>query len=201
METKEKTNEKIIKILFKESFLDHTASSLAQDIGISRQGVWKILNKLSKQNLIYSNSIANTKKSASNITLNLNNSITEKTLSLILEKEALNYERWRDNLNKLEKYVSFLILFGSILHSPKEANDIDILIVAKTKNEFKAIEKIILEIQQIQLKRIHVIDLTKNEFKIELKNKNKAYIEALKKGVVLFGHDEFIKFIKELKKE
>jgi len=53
METKEKTNEKIIKILFKESFLDHTASSLAQDIGISRQGVWKILNKLSKQNLIY----------------------------------------------------------------------------------------------------------------------------------------------------
>lgn len=198
METKEKTSERIVKILFKEPFLDHTASSLAKTIGISRQGIWKTLSKLSQQKFIYLRSIANTKKSASNITLNLKNSITAKTLSLILEKEAVNYERWRDNFKKLEKHTLFAILFGSILHSPKEANDVDILVVVKTGKDFKAVERIILEVQQTQIKKIHAIDLTEKELKHELKDKNKAYIEALKKGVVLFGQENFIKFIKEI---
>ena len=198
METKEKTSEKIIKILFKEPFSDHTASSLAKTIGISRQGIWKTLSKLSRENLICLKSIANTKKSASNITLNLKNSLTAKTLSLILEKEALNYKRWRNNFKKLEKPTFFTILFGSILHSPKEANDIDILVVAKTRKDFKAVESIILEVQQTQIKRIHAIDLTKKELKTELKNENKAYIESLKKGIVLFGQENFINFIEEI---
>ena len=52
--------------------------------------------------------------------------------------------------------------------------------------------------QQTQIKKIHAIDLTKKEINNELKNKNKAYIEALKKGAVLFGQEDFIKFIKDI---
>ena len=37
------------------------------------------------------------------------------------------------------------------------------------------------------------------EFKEELKKQNKAYIDALKKGVILFGQDNFIEFIRSLK--
>ena len=61
--------------------------------------------------------------------------------------------------------------------------------------------KIITDIQIIQSKKIHVINLTKKELKHELKNKNKVYIEALKKGVILFGQENFIKFIRKLQNE
>ena len=62
------------------------------------------------------------------------------------------------------------------------------------------IGKIISNIQITQDKKIHAINLTEKELKQELKDKNKAYIEALKKGVVLFGQENFIKFIKEISK-
>ena len=104
METQEKTNERIIKILAKEPLSEHTATSIAKTIGISRQGIWKTLNKLSKDNLISLKSIAETKKSAVNITLNFKNPLTPKMISILLEKETLNYERWRDNFAELQHY-------------------------------------------------------------------------------------------------
>jgi len=198
METKEKTSERILKIVFKEPFSDHTASSLAKTLNISRQGVWKTLTRLLKEEIISLKSIGDTKKSTFDITLNSKNPVTAKTLSLLLEKEAVRYEKWRDNFKKIEKNTLFTILFGSILHSPKEANDIDLLMVVKSKQDFKDVERSIIEAQQTQIKKIHALDVTQEELKTELKNKNRAYIEAIKKGVVLFGQDNFIKFIMEI---
>ena len=199
METQEKTNERIIKILAKEPLSEHTATSIAKTLGISRQGIWKTLNKLSKDKIISLRSIAETKKSAVNITLNFKNPITPKMISIILEKETLNYERWRDNFAELQNHCKFVLLFGSILHSPKEANDIDLLAIVKEKKDFNAIDEAILKIQKTQIKKIHIIDLTEEELKNELeKNKNKAYLDALKKGVLLSGHDDYVKFSKEL---
>jgi len=195
---KTKTSEKILKILVKEPFFEHTATSLSFSLGITRQGLWKTLNNLSKDKLISLKSIANINRSAVKIDLEFKNLLTLKTLSLILTKEALNNERWRFELAELEKYSYFIILFGSILTSPKEARDIDILAVLDKKN-FKAIDEIKNKIQKTQSKEIHLIDLTKEEFKDELKKQNKAYIDALKKGIILFGQDNFIKFIGEFK--
>ena len=143
-------------------------------------------------------SIANTKKSAVKVELEFKNLLALKTISLLLTKEALNNERWRLEFAELEGYSDFIILFGSILTNPKEANDIDILIVSDKKN-FKAIDEIKNKIQKSQAKKIHLIDLTRAEFKDELKKQNKSYIDALKKGVILFGQDNFIKFIEGLK--
>jgi len=200
METQVKTSERIIKILAKEPLSEHTATSLAKNLGISRQGIWKTLTKLSKENIISLKSIAGTKKSALNITLNFKNSITIKILSLLFEKEILRYERWRNNFKKLQGSVFFVVLFGSILHSPKEANDIDILVVVKTKKNFKVIDNVITEVQQTQIKKVHVIDLTKEELRTELSNNNRAYLDAIKKGVILFGQENFIKFIGDISK-
>jgi predicted nucleotidyltransferase len=194
-----KTSDKILCILIKEPLVDHSATSISGALGITRQGLWKTLNKLSKNKLISLNSIADTKKSTLNIKLNFKNPITEKVVSLLLTKESLNYERWKADFVDLENLSSFVILFGSILHNPKEANDIDILAIVTSKNSFKPVDEAILKIQKIQIKKIHLIDLTKEEFKKELKNLNKAYLDALKKGVVLFGQDNYIKFIECLK--
>ena len=88
-------------------------------------------------------------------------------------------------------------MFGSIVYSPKEAEDIDIMCIAK-ENKLGKIRDIVLDIQQTQDKKIHTINLLYKELKQEINNKNKAYIEALKKGIVLFGQDNFVKFIRSL---
>ena len=40
----------------------------------------------------------------------------------------------------------------------------------------------------------------KKELKDELEKPNKVFIDALKRGVVLFGQEKFIRFMKELMK-
>jgi predicted nucleotidyltransferase/DNA-binding phage protein len=197
MET-QNTAEKILAKLIKEPFAEHTATSLAKAFSITRQGLWKTLSKLSKRGFISLESIANIKKSAVNISVQLN-PISIKMLSLILTKEAMNNQKWISNFAELEDKVGFLILFGSVLNTPKEAKDIDLIAVLDNKNKFKQVDEIISKIQKTQAKRIHLIDLTKEEFKEELKKQNKAYIDALKKGVILFGQDNFIEFIRSLK--
>ncbi|MBI5393559.1 hypothetical protein HZA96_06860 [Candidatus Woesearchaeota archaeon] len=63
---------------------------------------------------------------------------------------------------------------------------------------FVEIEKIIHKIQKTQLKKIHAINFTEEEFKKELKEKNPAFIDAMKKGTVLFGQEQLIQFLREL---
>ena len=198
METDNNASEKIIKIFLKEFYLNHTVSSLAQRLGMSRVGIWKILKKLESSKLIVLSSIGNGKTSVYTVKLNWDNILVEKKLAFLLSEDALRQERWRFNFAELEKNVSFLLLFGSILHSPKEARDIDIFVVVDNKKDFKTIDEIMLKIQGTQSKKVHFIDLTEGEFEKELNNKNKAYINALAKGVVLYGQENFIKLIKRL---
>lgn len=200
METQISTTDKLTITLLKEPLVEHTATSVARSLGITRQGVWKILNRLDSDKIISLKSIADTKKSAVKIDLQLENPVTIKILSLLLTKESLQYERWRINFAALEKHTYFLILFGSILYNTKEANDIDLLAVVNKKTDFKFIDETASKIQKTQLKKIHVIKMTREELMMEMKKNNHAYLDALKKGAILFGHDNFLKFITKLKK-
>jgi len=191
------TNKKILNILLKDFKVNHTITSLSKETRISRVGAWKILKKLEKENLILLNKIGIGKTNTNLINLKWDNPILEKTLNLILTEKAIKNQRWIINLSTLENKLDFLIIYGSIIHSPKQANDIDILIVT---NKFKDINNLIIKIQKTQIKKIHAINLTKEEFREEIKS-NKAYIEAIKKGVILFGQEEFIKFIKNITKK
>ena len=195
-----KKSYEILKILLKNIAKKHTVTSLSKEREISRVGSWKLLKELEKENLIIMTSIGPEKTSVLEVSLNWDNPILEKTLALLLTEDALKQNKWRYNFKELENHVDFLILFGSILHSPKEANDIDILNLVSNEESFMKIGKIITAIQITQSKKIHAINLTEKELKHELNNKNKVYAEALKKGVVLFGQENFIKFIKEISK-
>ena len=186
------TDKKILKILLKEFSIDHTITSLSKEIGISRVGAWKLLKKLEKEDLILLSKIGKGKTSINRINLNWNNQILEKKLALALTEEAVKNQRWINNFKDLENKVDFLIIYGSILHSQKEANDIDIMGIT---NKFLDVEKSINNIQKTHLKKIHMINLTEKEFKEELK-KNKAFTDAVKKGIILFGQERFIKFVR-----
>lgn len=195
MET-DNLNKKILLILLKNFTQNHTITSLAKELKITRTGTWKILKKLEKQQLIKLKKLGTGKTSIYNIKLNWNQ-ITEKTLALYLTEETTKQTRWMTNFEELKNKVEFLILYGSIIHNPEQANDIDIIGIAKKENLTK-IEETNKKIQKTQHKKIHSINFTQNEFQQELENKNKAFIEAIKKGVILFGQDEFIQFMKEV---
>ena len=187
---------KILKILLKEIALRPTITFLAKEIGMSRVGTWKILKKLETEKLVILSPIGEGKTSAFSISLNWENPIVEKTLSLALTQDAMKNQRWLSNFAELEDKVDFLLIYGSIIHSPKEANDIDILGI--TGKGFLEIEESIKKMQKTQIKKIHSINFTHLEFKKELKNQNKAFIDAIKKGIILFGQEKFVKFIKEM---
>jgi len=198
--SKENTESKVLKILLKQFSLNWTITSLADEIKISRVGIWKVLKKLEKEKLINLIQIGKGKTSTSSIKLNWKNPILEKRLSLILTEEALNHQRWLSNFEELKDKSEFTLLYGSILTSSKEAKDIDILEVISNKKNFLEIEKIIQKSQKSQIKKIHSESFTKAEFKEEIKKPNKIFIDAIKKGVILFGQENFIKFIRDIEK-
>ena len=185
------TNKLILKILLKEFFIEHTITSLSKEAKLSRVGTWKILKKLEKENLILLSRLGEGKTSINKVTLNWNNLVLEKTLALILAEEAVKNNRWINAFKDLENKVDFLIIYGSIIYSSKEANDIDVIEIT---NKFLEVEKIITKIQKTQMKKIHAINMTQKEFREKLQ-KNNAFMDAVKKGIILFGQERFIKFM------
>ncbi len=196
METENKTSDRILSILLKEPFGKHTITSLAAALEITRQGLWKTITKLEEEKLILVERISPKKTSTALIKLNWQYPLTEKRLLLIVSKESMRYERWVHTFKGLKDHASFLILFGSILHNPKTANDIDLLAVVLKKEDFHVLDENLRTIQITQLKKIHFIDVTGEEFKAELERPNKAYLDALKKGTVLHGHEQYLQFIR-----
>jgi len=196
METEESNIKRIMLILLKDFSRAHTITSLARDLKLTRVGIWKILKKLESNKYINLKSVGSGKTNMYLMNINWDNIIVEKALVLYLTEEAAKQRRWRVNFADLEQEADFLVLYGSILKFPKEANDIDILSVAK-KSRFVQIQKKVDRIQKTQSKKIHSINFTENEFKEELKKSNKAFIDSIKRGAVLFGHENFVRFIKK----
>ncbi len=187
----------IFLTLLKDFSAVHSITSIAKGLGASRVGVWKTIKKLEEKKYIKIETVGAGKTSASTIRINWDNILTEKTLALHLTEEAEKQKRWMVNFTGLQDAVDFTILFGSILHYPKEANDIDIINVAG-KTNFAKIQKIIDDTQKTQTKKIHSVNFTKFEFRQELKKSNKAIIDAVKKGVILFGQENFVEFFKDM---
>jgi biotin operon repressor len=188
------TIQNLLILLVKDFSAVHTATSLAQQLGKSRWGVWKILKKLQQEEIIIVKPTGEGKTSTQTIRLNWNSKLTEKTIILSLAREASAYKRWSFTFADLEPEVDFTLLYGSILHSPKRAGDIDLLSVAKEKNLSK-ISKLIFTAQQTQEKKIHAHNFTAREFVQELQKPNKVFLDALKKGIVLFGQEKFVAFM------
>lgn len=195
---KKNSQDEILEILFRQFSRIWIITSLSEEINLSRVGTWKVLKELEKENLIFLVSIGTGKTNSKTIKLNWENPLLEKKLSLILTKEALEQQRWLKNFAELEKITDFTLLYGSILFSSKEANDIDILGVITNKKNFLKIDDAIQKIQKTQTKKIHSEIFTKEELNEEIKKSNEIFLDALKKGIILFGQEKFINFVKNL---
>ena len=191
----DKNRIKILKILLKNLAVESTITSLAKDLGITRVGTWKAIKRLESEKLIVLSHVGSGKTSVHTISLNWQNPLTEKNLILALTEDAEKNRRWIANFAELDNKVDFLIIFGSALTSPRDANDIDLLGVMH-KNRFLEVDEIDKRIQKTQVKKIHILNFTPDEFRQELKKPNKVFIEAIKKGIILFGQEKFIRFIR-----
>ena len=195
------TQSRVLRILLKELAIKPTITFLAKEIGLSRVGIWKLIKKMQSEKMIVLIKISSGKTSAYSISLNWDNPLLVKNLEVVLTEDAIKHQRWLNNFAGLEKKVDFLMLYGSIINSPKEANDIDILGVTPSKNNLLEIEKTIKNIQKTQIRKIHILNFTPAEFKEELEKPNKAFIDAIKKGIILFGRERFVKFLRGMPKK
>lgn len=195
MEIERNMDKDLLRTLLKDFSATHTVTSLARELKISRVGMWKLLKKLEGREYLVLAPVGVGKTSTYTVNLKWDNIIVEKALALYLTEESIKQKRWRVNFAELEKEVDFLILYGSIVTSTQQANDIDIIGIAK-KSKFVKIQKILDKIQNTEHKNIHAINFTAPEFRKELQNNNKAFIDAVKKGVILFGQENFVRFMK-----
>jgi len=191
----ETTKKNILKVLLKDLSIRPTMTSLAEEVGMSRVGTWKALKKLEEENLVTTTPVGKGSTSARIIRIDWENPLSEKTLSLALGEEASTQQRWLANFAALSKMADFLVLYGSIISSPKEAGDIDIIAVT-SKDKLLGIEKAVMRIQRTQSKAIHALYFTRQGLKDELGLPNKALVDAIKKGVVLYGQDSFVRFMR-----
>lgn len=197
MEILSGSTQKILTSLLRHTTRNLTISMLEEILAMTHVGVWKALKKLENADLVVLQAMGNKKNSAYIAHLNWENRLTTKILSLALEHEAIPQRRWVVNFAALENKVDFLLLYGSMLVSPQKAKDIDLLSVVSKKNISLEVERILMNVQKTQSKPIHHILLSPVGLKDELKKPNIAFINALKEGVVLFGQDAFIAFMRK----
>ncbi len=192
---------RIVLHVLRNPFEDHTVTSLSHALQLSRVGIWKIIKKMERQQHLLLKPVGKGKTNSFLIKLNWDNLLTQKTAALYLTEEALEQPRWRNNFQELEEKVSFLILFGSILHSPQQAHDIDLIGIVSDKRNFVKIQHAVDKIQKTQSKKIHIMNFTPDEFQQELLHQNRAFIDAIKKGVILFGQENFVRFMKGVERK
>ncbi len=176
----------LVLSIFKSPESQHNANSLAKLIGISRMGSLKIAKRLEKERIISSKVLGKAKF----YRVNLDNDYVKQYIKFLLEREAERaspyIKMWISEIKKI-KSADAAILFGSVLRKSKEAKDIDVVLILEGK-KFKAVEKEIKEINAVNIKRIHPIYQTKEDFVKNIAKGDGTLPNALK-GIIVFGED------------
>ena len=187
-----KESEVLIK-LFKDFSRDYNANSLSKEVDLSARGTLKILKKLEKERFVIGKKLGK----AVFYRLDLNELYVRKIIEALLIGESLEKaQRWVDEFRPVFKHAKIVIIFGSIVKNPKNANDIDVLFVFN-KGNYKKIAEFIQEKNKILYKKIHDIPQTMADLKENLK-KNDAIKDAVRTGYVLHGHDKIIEVIRDV---
>lgn len=186
---------KVLLSLLKDFSTTHTITFLGKHLNLTRVAIWNILQKLALEKYITLNQIGVGKTNTYIVKLNWDNKLVKKALALYLTEETILQKRWEVHFKSIENHVNFLILYGSILHYVQQAHDIDILCIADKKN-FLNIQKELNTIQKTTHKMIHAILFTEQEFLMELRRSNDAFIDSVKTGIVLYGQENFIQCMK-----
>ena len=181
----------IALMIFKDLTTSYNANSISKEVGMTRVGAYKALKSLEKTGILESQRLGK----AIFYKPKLNDKYAIKNIELFIMEEAKQKIRWQNEFKDLFPLSEVVILFGSILKSEEKANDIDLLIILKPKNN-KQINQIIGLKNQILTKRIHAIKQTREDFIKNIKKQDKVILSAIKEGVILSGVEKFVGIIK-----
>ena len=183
---------KFILTIFKYPKTLFNANSIAKKLNLSSMGALKIGKKLEEEGILQTNQLGQAKF----YTLNLTDSYTISYLRFLLKREAKTaspyIQRWINDLKKIRE-AKAIILFGSVLHKEKKANDIDALFLT-TQKGFNKLKKQIEELNELNEKKIHPLYQTNKDFRINLRKKDKVLLNAIK-GIIINGEKSIINLI------
>ena len=180
-------------ILFKDFSSYYNANSLSKILGISRIGTMKLLKKFKENNILKDRKIGK----SSVYKLNLEDDYVRNLVAFLLADEANNFKRWKDEFKDLFKGERIVLLYGSIMKNYEKAHDIDIMIVIE-KGEYKEVAKVIVKRQKFLSKKIHLIELTKEDLLKNLQEKQKAMIDIVKNAAILYGQNKYVEIIQNV---
>lgn len=182
---------KVLKLLLMKFDDEYSVNEIARKCNLAPNGAFKILKKLEKEGILKKKKIAN----IISYSINFNNEKTKNMLELSLINGLKGRLKFRkEDLEPIKKITRFCIVFGSYTGIKKEPKDIDILFVID-KSKFKEYKKKTSEIFKTIPIKVHDVIQTKRDFQENIHKKNKVIINALKYGVIFWGHKEIIEFI------
>lgn len=184
---------KAMLTLFKDFSVSYNANSISKRINLTPMGALKILKSLEKQNVLKSKKMGK----AVFYKPNFDNDHTKTYLKFLLQKESEQpiprIKRWVKELGRLQSTAEIGILFGSVLKTD-DYKDIDLLLVL-TQSQNKEVNRLIADINRINVKNVHVVKQLKEDLKKNLEKKDKILLDIIKNGVVLFGYTQIIEVI------
>ncbi len=193
---REITNNEMIFVLsiFKSPEVEYNANSIAKEMGISSMGALKIAKRLEKENIIKAKKLGKAKF----YKLNFSNDYVRQYVKFLLKREAEQaypyIKVWVEYIEKI-KSADAAILFGSVLKKQKEAKDIDVVLITD-KTRFYKLKKEVEDINLINVKRLHPVYQTKEDFINNIKKEDKPLFSAIK-GIVVFGEDIIINLLEK----
>ena len=189
-----KNEAKAIEFLLRNFSKQYSINRLAKELEISPGGMFKILKKLEARGLVKRKDLANS--AFYSINYSSENALDACAFALSEKKTAPYTRMWISELEKLKDITYLAILFGSLLAKGREAGDVDALLIFDRKR-IKEIDKAIDDLNMIKSKKIHAIYQTRDEFVKNIKNLDKAILEEIRAGIVLWGRDFLVEAIKD----
>lgn len=185
---------KVIEFLVRNFVSEYNINQVARELEFSPRGSFKILKKLESQNVLKSKKMGN----AIFYQINFDDELALQLCNLVLIKKKLKpiVKVIIQDIQKLKKITQCAVIFGSILKRGEKAGDADLLVVFR-KNRFDEVQKIIREANQISPKKIHLIMQTKGDLLKNIKNRNKAILDLIKEGAIVWGPDILVQTIKK----
>lgn len=180
-------------VLFKDYTALYNAHSLSKLLKISHVGTQKMLKRLKEEHL----AVAKTIGKSIIYKPNLEDDFTRSTISFLLADEASGYKRWKEEFKELFKPDRIVILFGSIIMNAKEARDIDVMVIIK-QGEYKQIKDAIDKRQRMLPRPIHSIELTKEDLLKNLQKKGEEFVDIIRTGIILYGHQDYVEAIRNV---
>lgn len=189
-----KIKQKILKFLIENKEKTFNLSELSKILKMDYKLIYINIKNLEEENSIQVEDLKSQKRC--NFDNNFNEDVfiveNERKLDLLNKKE---FRAIFDKLKEINKQF-ILLLFGSYIKgTATKHSDIDLLLISN-KEDSKLIEN---KLDVLPLK-IHLTPITYESFINMLKTKEQTVVsEALKKNVILFGIEDYYRFLENAK--